>query len=238
MKEYRICDTVNIHDVDFNGVAKTSAIMRYIQSAAQSQLTENGMSYDNLKKMNRAFILSKVKLEIEKPLRAYEPFTAITYPCESRGYSFLRCYAIEQDGIIVTKAASIWALIDTETRGLVRVNDFNLNLPLLPHNDLSFGVMKLPADALSEIGRYGVHYGDVDQNRHMNNTKYPDMYSSFLPLEGKMIKSITIHYFNEAQLGDRLSVHRAICDGTHFFRTVRADGKINSDARIELGDIL
>ena len=56
--EYRMKTEVDVHDVDFNGVAKTSSIMKYIQSAAQCQLTEGGMSYDNLKSNNRAFILS------------------------------------------------------------------------------------------------------------------------------------------------------------------------------------
>ncbi len=237
MSEYRIRCAVDVHDVDFNGVAKTSSIMRYIQTAAQSQLTENGMSYDNLKQMKRAFILSRFKLEVERPLRAYEPVTAISYPCESRGYSFLRCYALEQNGITIARAASIWALIDTDTRALVRVSDFNLNLPLLPHNELTFGLMKMPVEGLSDIGGYGVHYGDVDQNRHMNNTKYPDMYSSFLPLDGKMIKSMTIHYNNEAQIGEKLRVQRAFSDGCYFFRSVRGDGKINSEAKIELSDI-
>ena len=228
--------TVDIHDVDYNGVAKTSSILRYIQTAAQSQLTEGGMSYDNLKKMNRAFILSRLKLEILRPLRANTPLTAITYPCESRGYSFLRCYALESDGEIVARAISVWALIDTETRGLVRVSDFDLNLPLLPPNELVLGAMKLPS-SLTDIGGYGVHYGDVDQNMHMNNTKYPDMYSNFLPLSGRMIKSITINYSNEALIGDKLRVQRAEEGGIFYFRTIRSDGKVNSEAQIELSDL-
>ena len=32
---------VDVHDVDFNGVAKTSSILRYLQSAAEGQLTAN-----------------------------------------------------------------------------------------------------------------------------------------------------------------------------------------------------
>jgi medium-chain acyl-[acyl-carrier-protein] hydrolase len=236
MQDYRIKAEVDVHDVDFNGVAKTSAILRYIQTAAQCQLTDGGMSYDSLKSKNRAFLLSRLKLEVLRPLRAYAPLTAITYPCESRGYSFLRCYAIESDGEPIARAISVWALIDTETRGLVRVNDFNLNLPLLPQNGLVLGAMKLPS-ALTDVGGYGVHYGDVDQNRHMNNTKYPDMYSNFLPLEGKWISSITISYLNEAVIGDKLRVQRAECDGRYYFRTVRGDGKVNSEAEITLSDI-
>ena len=234
--EYRMKCEVDVHDVDYNGIAKTSSIMKYIQTAAQYQLTESGMSYDSLKKNNRAFILSRVKLEVLRPLRAYAPLTAITYPCESRGYSFLRCYALESDGDIVARAISVWALIDTESHALVRVNDFDLGLPTLPKNDLVLAAMKLPSN-LIDVGGYGVHYGDVDQNRHMNNTKYPDMYSNFLPLQGKMIRSITINYSNEAQMGDKLRVQRGEEGGIFYFRTVRGDGRINSEAQIELCDI-
>ncbi|MBO5908262.1 MAG: hypothetical protein J6Q67_00525 [Clostridia bacterium] len=234
--EYRMKTEVDVHDVDYNGVAKTSSIMKYIQTAAQCQLTEGGMSYDNLRSMNRAFILSRVKLEVLKPLRAYTPLTAVTYPCESRGYSFLRCYELECDGEVVARAVSVWALIDTESRALVKVNDFNLGLPTLPPNELVLRAMKLPS-TLMDIGGYGVHYGDVDQNRHMNNTKYPDMYSNFLSLQNKMIRSITINYSKEAQIGEKLRVQRAEENGYYYFRTVRSDGQINSEAQIEICDI-
>ena len=236
MEAYSIKTSVDIHDVDFNGVAKTSSILRYIQTAAQCQLTDNGMSYDEMKAEKRAFILSRLKLEVSRPLRAYEPLRAITYPCESRGFSFLRCYALESEGITVARAISVWALIDTEAKSLVRVNDFNLRLPLLPQNDLILGHIHLPS-TLTDIGGYGVHYGDVDQNRHMNNTKYPDMFSNFLPLDGKMIRSISINYSNEAEIGEKLRVQRAEDNGFYYFRTVRSDGKVNSEAEIELCDL-
>ncbi len=234
--EYRMKNVVDVHDVDYNGIAKTSSIMKYIQTAAQCQLTESGMSYDNLKSQNRAFILSRVKLEVLKPLKAHTPITAITYPCESRGYSFLRCYALECEGELVARAISVWALIDTESRALIKVRDFELGLETLPQNGLILSPMNLPS-AMLDIGGYGVHYGDVDQNRHMNNTKYPDMYSNFLPLENKMIRSITINYSSEAQIGDKLRVQRGEDGGIFYFRTIRSDGKVNSEAQIELCDI-
>jgi acyl-ACP thioesterase len=234
--EYMMKTEVDVHDVDFNGIAKTSSILKYVQTAAQCQLTEGGMSYDNLKADNKAFILSKLKLEVMKPLCTYAPLTAITYPCESRGYSFLRCYELKSDGETVARAISVWALVNTETRSLVKVNDFNLDLPILPQNGLVIGSMKMPS-TLIDIGGYGVHYGDVDRNNHMNNTKYPDMYSNFLPLAGKMISSITISYLNEAQIGEKLRVQRAEENGIYYFRTVRSDGKVNSEAKIELVDI-
>ena len=63
--------TVDIHDVDYNGVARLSSLMRYIQSAAQNQLTENGMSYEDLRdKYHRAFLLSRIKIEFTKSLQS------------------------------------------------------------------------------------------------------------------------------------------------------------------------
>ena len=234
--EYRMRTEVDVHDIDYNGVAKTSSIMKYIQTAAQCQLTEGGMSYDNLRSINRAFILSRVKLEVLKPLRAYTPLTAVTYPCESRGYSFLRCYALERDGETIGRAVSVWALIDTDTHSLVKVSDFELGLDTYSPLDLTLTRISHPTEMIT-VGTYKVEYGMTDQNRHMNNTVYPDMYSSFLPLENKRISSISISYLAEAPSGDTLTVQRGFFDNTYYFRTIRSDGKINSETEIKLVDI-
>lgn len=236
MQDFRCDITVDIHDVDFNGVARASALMKYIQSAAQSQLTVNGMSYDELKRKNRVFVLSKIKMEFTDTIRAYEPLTAITYPANSRGYSFLRCYKLKKDGITVGRAVAVWALLDTETHGLVRVNDFDLGLTTYDVLDMPLSRILIPRD-ISPVGKYTVNYADTDQNRHMNNTRYPDMYSSFLPLENRRIENITISYLSEAPMGDTLTVERAEADGVFYFRTISSDGKVNTEAEITLTDV-
>lgn len=236
MSEFRCNLVVDPHDVDYNGIAKASSVMRYIQSAAEAQLTEGGMSYEELRARKRAFILSRIRLEIDRPLYEFRKLTAISYPSESRGYSFFRCYRLEAEGETVAKAISVWALVDTETRGLVRVNDFELGITPLPPIDMEIGRIRLP-DTLHDVGGYGVHYGDVDRNMHMNNTKYPDMYSNFLPLFGKRIRAMTVNYRNEAKIGESLRVLRAESEGLYYFRTVRSDGTVNSEAEIELCDL-
>jgi acyl-CoA thioesterase FadM len=233
MPDYRYDLSVDVHDVDYNGVAKTSALMQYIQSAAQSQLTSIGLSYDELKERHRAFILSKIKMEFTEPIRAYDRLTAISFPCESRGFSFLRCYGLERDGVTVGRAASIWALVDTESRALVPVNQFELGLDLIEPIDMSLDRIVMPKSE-TEVGSYTVNYADTDQNRHMNNTHYPDMYANFLPLDGLRIRSMSIQYMNEAPMGERLTVHRALEDGIYYFKTVRSDGKVNTLATVEL----
>ncbi len=228
---------VDIHDVDFNGVCRLSSLMKYIQSAAEAQLCENGMSYDNLRAMNRAFVLTRITMQVKSAVRANQRLRATTYPCESRGFSFLRCYSLERDGESVAKAASVWALIDTEAKSLVRVNNFELGLETYAPNDVSFNRFTMPK-GMEKVGIYPVNYDDTDQNMHMNNTRYPDVYSNFLDLFGKRISLITINYSNEAKAGEVLTVYHGVANGgLHYLRTVKEDGSINSEAEIVLEEI-
>lgn len=236
MNYYKTFINVDVHDVDYNGVAKVSSLMKYIQSAAQSQLTDGGLSYDELKAKNRAFILSKIKLEFTDSVRTYDNLEAETFPCDSHGFTFLRCYMLKKCGVTIGRAVSAWALINTEKHSLVKVNDFDLGIELFSPLDITLGRTVIPKE-LSYLGTYTVNYDDIDRNKHMNNTKYPDMYSNFLPLDNKRIETITISYLNEATRGENLKINGTEKDGVFYFRTFREDGKINSEAEITLCDI-
>lgn len=226
----------DIHDMDFNGVAKTSAVLRYIQTAAQNQLTENGLSYDNLYSKGLAFIISRMKLEIYKPISVYDRLIPTSFPCHSKGFIFPRCYTLERDGEIIARASSSWALINTETHSLVRTSSFTLPIETSDALDMDMMHERFP-DGLEEVGTYTVSYQDLDQNRHLNNTKYADMFSNFLPLDKRRIASIDISYKNEARWKETLTVLRVSVGEKIYIRTVKPDGGINAEAIVTLADI-
>ena len=227
---------VDPHDVDFNGVCRASSLMKYIQSAADNQLTESGMSYDALKNQNRAFIISKIRLEFSEAAYAYDELRAQTFPCISRGYSFIRCYALYKGEKMIGRAISIWALIDTEQRKLIKVNDFELGLSVYEPWDMALTYSRLP-DNMRHAGQYTVCYSDIDRNMHINNTRYADIFSNFLPLSNKRIDELTVNYVNEAKYRDVLDVFIANDNDTYYLKTVGADGKVNAEAQIHLTDI-
>lgn len=228
---------VDLHDVDFNGVCRGSSLLKYIQTAAQDQLTSNGMSYGELYERGVAFIVSRMKLEVYSPIHTYDKLTSVTYPCESHGFSFIRSYELKKDGVTVAKALSLCALMDIKNRAIMKVKDFELGIEPLPApDDICFDHSSCPRE-MSEVGKYTVSYADLDQNNHLNNTKYADVVSNFLPLEGRRIASITINYKNEAKFGEELTAYREELDGKYYVRTVRSDGKINCEAEVTLCDI-
>ena len=235
MNGYKHEIEVDVHDVDYNGVCRAASLLRFLQTTAELQLTESGMSYGKLREMNRAFIISKIRAEFYRPVHALDKLEAFSFPCDSRGFSFVRCYSLMKDGITVGRAISVWALVDTESRALVKVNDFDLGIPTLPPLDIALGHIRMPS-ALRKVGEYTVCYADIDQNRHVNNTRYADIFANFLPMEDKRMCAITVSYVNEARLGDTLDVHLACEEGNYYVRTVRPDGKINTEAEIRLFD--
>ena len=227
---------IDAHDVDFNGITRASALMRLMQSTAEAQLTDNNLSYNELKEMKRAFILSRMRMEFTEDIGVNDKIVGITFPCHSTGYSFLRCYKLMRGEETVGRAVSVWALINTDTRSLVKVNDFELGITTYSPLDYAMTRFVVPK-SLIEVGKYRVDYSMTDRNRHMNNTRYPDMYATFLDMEGKRIEEIAINYINEAPMGELLTVYLASEGDFYYFRTVREDGKVNSEAEIRLVDI-
>ena len=236
MQGYEQKITVDVHDVDYNGVCRASSLFRYFQSTAELQLTSGGMSYGELRDINRAFIISKIRAEFYSPVHAFDKLLAYSFPCDSRGFSFIRCYSLVKDGATVGRAISVWALIDTDNRSLVKVSDFELGLPTLPPLDMTLGHVRMPS-VMRRVGEYTVSYADIDRNKHVNNTRYADIFANFLPMDSKRISVITVSYVNEARLGETLDVHLAYEDGAYYVRTIRPDGRINAEAEIYLSEI-
>ena len=224
----------NTHDTDMNGIVSLTGIMRYMQDTANCQMEGEGPSYDELFSNGKAFVLSRFCLSVYRPLHGHDKIESQTWACPSQGASFNRCYSISKDGVIAAEASSVWALVDTETHRLCRVSDFENNYCSDAPRELDMPLrFRIPPEIqLSLVGERTVEYGDVDMNRHMNNTRYGDILCGHLPsMDKKRIIKIEINYRTEAPLGECLKIYMGDAgDGTYYFRTVRADGKINIEA--------
>lgn len=230
---------VSAQDTDLNRVASASALMRFMQDTANYHMEGMGPSYDEMFDMGRAFIIGRFAMVCPKALHAHDEITVQTWAAPSRAASFNRCYRIIRDGVTVAEATSVWALVNTTDGSLIRVEEAGLDYgedeALEIAEPLRF---RIPRDAeLTEAGSHTVSYADVDVNCHMNNTKYADMLCSFIDMSDTRVRSFAISYASEAPLGSELSVLRASSGGAHYFRTLRADGKVNVEAKITLGEI-
>ena len=175
------------------------------------------------------------------PLHAYEDIEVRTWCIDNKGYNFIRCFSVYRGEEQVALAVSHWALIDISERKMIRTTDFRRDFPYgdLPDETLLPGRVRIPADTKMEtVGSRAIVYSDLDFNRHMNNTKYPDMICDFLPsMDGHWVTSLSLSYLREAAFGDTLTVSRATKDGDgegYLIRTTRPDGAVCLEAEVEL----
>ena len=227
---------VKFHDTDVNEVVSVSHILKFMQETSMRHMKARRPSYEELFDDKKAFILSNIRLEIYNPIYAYEDISCKTWACPSRGFSFMRSYSIERNGEAMAEAHTTWALVDTESKKLYRVNDVDLSNydtdePVSLENPLR---IRIPNDIpMSLAGEYTVRFTDTDLNGHMNNTNYPDMLCNCIPnMKQLRVKSVGINYSSEAALNEELKIYMSKIDGKFYFRTVRSDGKTNVEAEI------
>lgn len=232
---YRYTFAVNSHSCDYNGIARPSAVMTYLQEAANLQLKTYGPTYEEMKENGQFFVLSRIDVTLHAPIYAYEELHAETWALPSRGFSFLRGHRLLRGDETICEATSIWALLDLQTRKPLRTTayhpgyteeDMNVTMPQRIHPR---------TDQLSRVGQYTVRYADTDQNEHMNNTAYANMLCGFLDLHNRYVQHFSINYFQEAPLGSTLSIfYEPGENGEHLFRSVREDGETNVEASFTL----
>ena len=229
--------TTTWHDTDAFRRVRPSQMLVYMQEVSNHHMSACGMSLDDLRdKRGLAFILSKIRMEIFAPLYAFEEIEVQTWTCPSRGFVIRRFYRIMRGEDVIAVADTVWALVNTQSRELMRWEecgeyDFSDEEPVELELPLRF---RLPSDAeLISLGQRRIVYSDLDYNMHMNNTKYPDMLCDYINIEdtGK-IRGFVLSYLHEAAYGDVLDVRMYRHEQNAYFRTVNSDGQTCLEAQI------
>ena len=221
--------TVNANDVDFNNIVSVSNMLRYMQDAANYEMEEDGLSYNELFSRGLSFVLSRIRMSFYSPIYAHEKIEVQSWACESRGVQFNRCYRIIKNGVIAAEAVSVWALVGVNDRHLHRVNEFDL--PYRKDEMLELDMparFKIPDDVdMRLVSERVVEYADVDMNGHMNNTHYPDVLCSHLSenMRGQRVISMGISFLSEAPLGESVKIYsgmqrrQSLCENGQGKRT-------------------
>jgi Acyl-ACP thioesterase len=204
---------VTCHDVDENNNIRPTQLIRYMQETANHQMRDRKPSYYDLFFEGKAFIITRISVEIYKQLNQYDHIETGTWRCPDKGATFPRCYEITRDGEVVVRAYSDWAVANRKTGGLCRSNEIDisgyetgepvdLSIPKRFHfpQELEF----------EKVGDRHVFYSDVDMNRHVTNTYYANMIWDYIPeIIDKELTSINIRFMKEAPLDSDIEIYMA-----------------------------
>ena len=223
-------------DAGHNSYVRPAVILRYLQEAAVHQMLDEGPSYRQLFEKGYAFVVSRINLQMYRPLYEYEHVTAQTWACAEKGVTFGRSYRLLRGDEVIAEAFATWALLDMKSGTLVRTDEVDFHygsdepLPL----PARFVFPRVP---LIAVAQRQVQYEDVDCNWHLNNARYPDWLCNCIPdIDEVRVTGLQIHFAAEARLGEPLTILRGEADDgqTYVFETRRADGTCNIRALISV----
>lgn len=220
--------TIRWHDTNANREITPSAILTFMQETTNMHIQT---MYPNLEyirdELHQAFILTKIYMRFYHTAHAYDKITVETWTgVESRGFTFYRSFTIKKDDIVIADALTTWCLIDTQDHKLLPVSKFENNF--VDEESLSVDMprkIKFPIKKEFEfIGDRKIVYSDIDYNKHMNNTHYPNMLVDFLPSPEKhRVKALMISFIKGAIYNDTIKIHRVEEDNTFYFKALTSE---------------
>ena len=232
---------VEVLDTNSNDTIRPSALLRFMQEAANHNMRKCRPTYEELFADGLAFILSRMSVKCYDTIHAYDELTVQTWPVYGRGVTFPRSYRILRDGKVVAEGDSTWALVDTKNRRLLKCDEIDMSSYTFDEAICLPLRFRIPRDAqMCKVGEHEVAYSETDCNRHMNNPNYPDMICNFIPeIDKKEVREFIISFASEAPYKERLSVEMLDApdeDGVYYFRTLKS-GATNIEARVVTKEI-
>ena len=237
LKLYREAGRVGFFDVDPHLRLAPTALWRIFQTAAAEHARLLGAATEMLRERGQTWMLAKMRAVIDRPLAIGEAWAVETWPStQLRGARALRDFVLKDaEGAVVARAASLWVIVDLETRRALRVPD---EIVALRH-DPGYSIPELSAamepDPLLDPEQpiaFRALWSDCDQNQHVNNVPFLRWAIDALPrpeLEQGAFSDIEVHYHKEVAVDEVVHVR-----GRRCLAVAKSDGSLAATVRLEL----
>lgn len=203
--------------IDCRGLLRPGALFEIMQDAATSHAEALHIAATDI---GALWVLSRLRVQLDRPLRAEETLSLTTWCAGLKGATWLRGFRFHVNGEPVGQALSAWVVLDPVNRRLLRPSA----VPAAAHYQnapaadgmIPPGKLRLPEGAFHHT--HIVRYTDMDVNRHLNNARIVDIISDALELEnraGVFLSSLQVNYTAESVAGDALALHVGEADGIY-----------------------
>lgn len=203
--------TIDTCGVDRYGRLKPSWLLYYIQEVSTLHGSAMGVGCNALAEKNLFWAVLRTRVQITRLPHVGETIRMETWPMPTTKAAYPRSViAYDSENNEIFRAISLWVLMDQNTRLMVLPSKSGFALDgLLTGSELATPA-SLPPRVLESTTQRTVCFSDLDQNGHMNNTRYFDWIYDLLPSsfhESHTPTELTICYLSEALEGEKLSMN-------------------------------
>lgn len=221
---------VKTYDCTPRRTMSVTALLRWAAELADVHLGKFDLSYEQLNRMGMVFLLTAVEVRIQRLPAMRERGTVATWHRGTDRVRFLRDTELcDAQGNRLATCASEWVLVDPENHRIKRPSCLP-ELERVPMRDCEalsdVPPLRLP-DGMTLAGERRVNYADLDYNGHLNNTKYADILSDWVPggLQDGYFTRVRIDFQGEARQGEVLRISTAVEGERRYVSAVHERGK-------------
>jgi medium-chain acyl-[acyl-carrier-protein] hydrolase len=222
-------------DTDMNGRIRLGSLVNLLLQSAIDSADSLGFGYGGIRQQNLFWVLSRLTLEIDRPLTWYETVDVETWPKNVEKILYLRDFLLrDKEGQIIGKATSGWLAVDIKTKQLKKIDGIHSEffVRLKNRHAISSPPEKLFASDGKENFRVKTGYYDADLNQHVTTTRYADWMMDTFSLDfhvNNYPKRISLNIMKETMPGETLELIRKESDNRVFnFDGLNIDRNINA----------
>lgn len=215
-------------------------------NAADFQSAERDFGYRDIRKVNRAWVLSRFVIEMNEMPSSHDHYSISTWVISAMKFFTHRNWSVQSpEGKIYGYGTSVWAMIDLTTRqpaDILSVNDGGIMQYVDKDNVVPItgpSRVRMDEKGAELISEIPVTYSDIDTNGHVNSVRYIEHVTDLFPLswyEQNMLYRIEVAYVAESHFGDRLRFYQdKQSDNVYCFKisSVSPEGEEREACRIK-----
>lgn len=222
----------HIH-TDCFGRAKPSALLYFVQEAAGAHCRLLAVDREQLSHKHLFWAVSRSKIQITRLPMLGETITVETWPMPTTRVAYPRSVvAYDREHRELFRSISLWVLMDEDTRTMILPGKSGVVVDgTCTGTELSvpraIAVRPMEHAVTRQVG-----YSLLDQNGHMNNTRYMDWLDDLLPSAFHRqhgVQEFTLCYLNEAREGEQICLHYELTDGPVLTVDAQRQGTAQTD---------
>jgi medium-chain acyl-[acyl-carrier-protein] hydrolase len=207
-------------------------LLNLLQDAAMCHAQSIGIGKKEMEKMGLFWVLTRQHLSMKQWPSCHQEIEIQTWIRGENGVvSAHRDFRILLEGEVIGEATSSWLTLSQLNRRPM-VWDRDQVIGFLYDDRVSLDNRKIPLQTQTEtLAHFGVRNSDIDQNLHVNNTKYAQWILDAIPFDDHyrfQLVNYEVNFLAETKLNDLIRIERkTLSEDLTFFQGIRtSDEKI------------
>lgn len=196
--------------IDAHLKPKMTHILHFFQDMASEHSSYLKVSGLDLREKNYKWVISKYHIKVHHKIKWMDELIVETWRSPFKNLYEIREFKItDHNQNVVITAVGIWIMIKIDTLKPVRLDRFLPEAMLISNQPNNIDLPKISCPDRTDIEKiFYVHYQDIDQNLHVNNTVYLNWAMETVPVEILQTFNplqIDISFHHESSYGQKIN---------------------------------